>query len=474
MLRRFSAAALSAPFLFAAAPMAAPVVGQDRVFVSGQDALVAYDLATGQEAARFATPGVSADMVMLETGHLLLNHRDGHAVLVVDANTLTEVARFPSSTLGGTRPVHSYLSPMLQGRRVVVVMNDGDESRTPPGTPAADSSALFVDATPGSPTFLRPIGEVRLGTGHHKLAFAPDRARAVVSNIGDCAAVLQVVDFADPTQPRVIAGLDAAGIGLTGPTEANPTARPCHPRGGQAGIRPAPHGTATDPVTGRAWHNLNGMGAFVSLDMRAEAPGFRLLPATRGWGGAAIAAHPTAGFAYAPQFAPREGDSRSPGVTCQVGQVAVLDARADRVAAELPILADGPDCTRSLAGTPEAGLRTGYATLVADTLFLPLATLGAATTRSHGVAAVDVSVPNEPRQLPTIRVGAHTGHRDNAITGDGRLLIVPNNVDATISVIDTARREVVRSFPVVATPNRIAVFGASGASRPSGPMPVAP
>lgn len=465
MFRSVFTAALGAPLFLSAAPASA----QDRVFVSGQDALVAYDLATGQEVARFATPGTSADMVMLESGHLLLNHRDGNAVLVVNANTLTEVARFPSSTLGGTRPVHAYLSPMLNGRRAVVIANDGDESRTPPGTPATDSSALFVDATPGSPTFLQPIGEVRLGTGHHKLAFAPDRARAVFSNIGDCAAVLQVVDFADPTQPRVIAVLDAAGIGLTGQDGA----RPCHPRGGQAGVRPAPHGTATDPVTGRAWHNLNNMGAFVSLDTRAETPSFRLLPATRGWGGAAIAAHPTAGFAYAPQFAPREGDARSPGAVCQVGQVALLDARADRVAAELPILADGPDCTRSLAGTPEAGLRTGYATLVRDTLFLPLATLGAPTTRSHGVAVVDVSVPNEPRQLPTIRVGAHNGHRDNALIGDGRLLLVPNNVDATISVIDTARREVVRSFPVVATPNRIAVFGASGASKPSGPMPTA-
>jgi YVTN family beta-propeller protein len=89
------------------------------------------------------------------------------------------------------------------------------------------------------------------------------------------------------------------------------------------------------------------------------------------------------------------------------------------------------------------------------------------------VAVVDVSVPSEPRQLPTIRVGAHNGHRDNALTGDGRLLLVPNNVDATISVIDTTRREVVRSFPVVATPNRIAVFGASGASKPAGPMPTA-
>jgi YVTN family beta-propeller protein len=463
MSRSLLAAALGAPLL----AVTLPAQAADRLFVSGRDALVAYDLATGQELARFATPGVSADMVALESGHVLLNHRDGNAVLVVDARTLTEVARLPSSTLGGTRPVHAYLSPALNGRRFFVALNDGDEARTAPFTPAADSSALFVDATPGSPTFLRPVGEIRLGTGHHKLNFAPDRARAAVSNIGDCEAVLQVLDFADPANIRIVATLSAEGIGLDG----RDGRRPCHPRGGEAGVRPAPHGAATDHVTGRGYHNLNNMGAFVSLDMRAETPTFRLLPATRGWGGAAIAVHPTAGLLYGPQYAPREGDSRAPGAACQVGQLALIDARADRIAAELPILKDGPDCTRSLAGTGEIGARTGYATLAGDTLFLPLSSLGAATTRSHAVAVVDVSVPNEPRQLPSIRVGAHNGHRDNALTGDGRFLVVPSNVDNVVHVIDTATRQVVRHFPVVAQPNRVAVFGTSGPSKPSGPMP---
>jgi len=108
MFRSLLAAALSAPLL-----ASLPAQATDRLFVSGRDALVAHDLATGQELARFATPGISADMIVLDTGHVLLNHRDGNAVLVVDANTLTEIARFPSSSLGGTRPVHSYLSPTL-------------------------------------------------------------------------------------------------------------------------------------------------------------------------------------------------------------------------------------------------------------------------------------------------------------------------------------------------------------------------
>jgi YVTN family beta-propeller protein len=46
-------------------------------------------------------------------------------------------------------------------------------------------------------------------------------------------------------------------------------------------------------------------------------------------------------------------------------------------------------------------------------------------------------------------------------------------VDNVVHVIDTATREVVRHFPVVAQPNRVAVFGASGPSKPAGPMPAA-
>jgi hypothetical protein len=43
-------------------------------------------------------------------------------------------------------------------------------------------------------------------------------------------------------------------------------------------------------ATGRGCHNLNDMGAFFSLGMRAEAPECRLLPATRGWNAATAAA----------------------------------------------------------------------------------------------------------------------------------------------------------------------------------------
>jgi hypothetical protein len=84
----------------------------------------------------------------------------------------------------------------------------------------------------------------------------------------------------------------------------------------------------------------------------------------------------------------------------------------------------------------------------------------------------DLADPANPRQLPSIPVGAADGHRDLAVTGDGRQLIVPANLDGVVHIVDMVERAVVRSFPVVAQPNRIGTYQASGAgpSRPTGPV----
>lgn len=46
---------------------------------------------------------------------LLLNHRDGPAVVAMDSITLTEAARFLCSRRGGTRPVQACRSPRATG-----------------------------------------------------------------------------------------------------------------------------------------------------------------------------------------------------------------------------------------------------------------------------------------------------------------------------------------------------------------------
>jgi hypothetical protein len=81
--------------------------------ISGRDQLALHNLATGAELARFDAPGGSSDLVVLGSGIALSNHTAGNAVILIDLNRRTEIGRLPSSSLGGIRPVHMYLSPAI-------------------------------------------------------------------------------------------------------------------------------------------------------------------------------------------------------------------------------------------------------------------------------------------------------------------------------------------------------------------------
>jgi hypothetical protein len=141
--------------------------------VSGRDQLALHDLATGTELARLDAPGGSSDLVALGSGFALSNHTAGNEIVVIDLKRRIEISRLPSSSLGGIRPVHMYLSPLMVGRQYVIVLNDGNERGTPKGERPKDSTLLLVDAAQSSPTFLKPLGETRLGIGHHKSGLRP-------------------------------------------------------------------------------------------------------------------------------------------------------------------------------------------------------------------------------------------------------------------------------------------------------------
>lgn len=170
-LRCAAVALLLLPGAAATAQQAAGTVAA----VSGRDALAVHDLATGAELARFHVPGASSDVQVTREGVAALAHTAAGPVVLVDlaARPPRELARVPSSSLGATRPVHVYLPPEAGGRRLLVVLNDGEDARTPPGEDPADSSMLFVDATPGSPTYLRPLGEAGSGAGTTRPASPP-------------------------------------------------------------------------------------------------------------------------------------------------------------------------------------------------------------------------------------------------------------------------------------------------------------
>ena len=89
---------------------------------------------------------------------------------------------------------------------------------------------------------------------------------------------------------------------------------------------------------------------------------------------------------------------------------------------------------------------------------------------SRFVAVFDLSDPYRPTQLPSIPVGAGNDTRDHALTGDGKMLLVPNSLENSVSVIDIGSRQVTRTIPTVAKPFRVVTFSeGNGSSKPAGP-----
>ncbi|WP_296576169.1 hypothetical protein [Phreatobacter sp.] len=451
---------------------------RDLLFVGAKDALVTYDLATGTEVARVPQSADTTDLAVTADGLVLANHRGGatgNGIIAVDARTGQEIKRFPASTIGGVRPVHAYLTPALGGRQFFISVTDGNAGATARGAEAIDSALTAIDVTPGSPTRLQVVGEVRKGNGHAKLAFSPASGRFTASNIADCDEVLGVYEINGQGRMTRITAIDATQLGFDGSSRE----KTCDATG-REGVRLSPHGATTAPVNGRHFHNLNGTGQFVWVDADLAEPRIGVISTRGGSGGANMTAHLSGRVVYGAQFTPREGGQGArAGSTCQIGQIAVLDPVASVIAAQVPVKLDGPDCTRSLAGTDEALVRPAFSALSGDgrTLFVTLGTMGGATpqqareARSRKLVMFDVSDPANPRQLPSLDIGASNGHRDYAITGDGRFLLVPSNRDQSVAVVDMIERRVARTIRVAEEPNRVASFGSAGPSKPHGPVP---
>ncbi|MCZ8321027.1 MAG: hypothetical protein O9296_05500 [Novosphingobium sp.] len=451
---------------------------RDLLFVGAKDALVTYDLATGAEVARVPQSADTTDIAVTADGLVLANHRgvtSGNGIIAIDGRTGQEITRFPASTLGGVRPVHAYLTPPYSGRQFFVSVTDGNAGATMRGAEATDSALTAIDVTPGSPTRLTVVGEVRKGNGHSKLAFSPTSGRFTASNIADCDEVIGVYEINGRGQMTRVAAIDATQLGFDGSSRE----KTCDATG-REGVRLSPHGATTAPVNGRHFHNLNGTGQFVWVDADLAEPRIGVISTRGGSGGANMTAHLSGRAVYGAQFTPREGGQGARvGAACQIGQVVVIDPVAGVNTSQVPVKLDGPDCTRSLAGTDEALVRPAFSALSGDgrTLFLTLGTMGGASpqqtseARSRKLVMFDVSDPANPRQLPSLDIGAANGHRDYAITGDGRFLLVPSNRDHSVAVVDMIERRIARTIRVAEEPNRVASFGSAGPSKPNGPVP---
>jgi YVTN family beta-propeller protein len=175
-----------------------------------------------------------------------------------------------------------------------------------------------------------------------------------------------------------------------------------------------------------------------------------------------------------PQRGPREVHQRSDGSLCQVGQLAVIDAVAEKVAAQVPVFYDSI-CRTSIAGKPHERAALQYAMPAPDgkSVFVEIGTLYGppnVVAESRFVAVFGLSDPYRPIQLPSIPVGAGNDTRDHALTGDGTLLLVPNSLENSVSVIDIGLRQVVRTIATVTKPFRVVTFSEGiGPSKPAGP-----
>ena len=310
---------------------------------------------------------------------------------------------------------------------------------------------------------------MRLGIGHHKVGFSTKRPRLAVSNIADCLDVVSVYDYEDPSDIKRIKTFSDADLGYDRSTPL----KTCDETG-KAGVMLSPHGTGTSAATGRVYHFLTGTGQIAMFDVDAAVPTVKLLQ-TAGSGGASVKDLPGGRFMVVPQRGPREVYQRGDGSLCQVGQLAVVDAVAEKVAAQLPVFYGEPTCRTSIAGKPYERAALQYAMPSPDgkTVFVEIGTLYGPPNiiaESRFVAVFDLSDPYRPIQLPSIPVGAGNDTREHALTGDGKQLLVTNSLDNSVSVIDVGSRQVVRTIPTVNKPFRVVTFsGQTGPSKPTGP-----
>lgn len=451
------------------AAIAQSVSTPDRhlVVVAGKDQSGIYDLNSGAELARFDNKDGTSDMMMTGEGVALLNHTGGNSLVALDVKNQSELARIPASALGGTRPVHSYLTPAIGGRQYYVALNDGDAKAASAGEVLNDSTLTLVDVTSGSPTRLKVVGETRLGLGHHKVGFSTKRARMVVSNISDCNDVISIYDYSNPADLKLVKSYGAADFGLDGSSPV----KTCDPLG-KKGVSLAPHGVGTSAATGEVYHFITATGQITIFDVDADEPSMKIIQ-TAGSGGSTIKDLPGGHVMVVPQRGPREIGLKADGVPCQIGQLAFIDAKSRQLISQVPVRYGEAECSTSLAGNPAGRAMPSYAQASIDgkTLFVSLGTLyGRDPGEAKFISVFDISNPARPVQQASIPVGNHNANRHAVLTGDGKFLMIPNGQDNTISVIDTAKREVVRTIATVEKPGAIVTFSdRAGPSKPVGP-----
>lgn len=417
------------------------------LFVGFADNTVAsYNIADGSErpGSIANAPGLT-DMQALEGGLIGMNLTDSNEVLFFDGSTMQEKARIPSSAIGAMRPVHSFVSPTISGKRFWVANSDGAVNAP------ATNGVSFIDINPASSTYLTAIGGTAIGAGHHVDAFSDTKPRVSVSDIADCAVVVQVIDYTSAATPSTVKTFSAADLDPAADCKAS---------------APTPHGAAYSSLGKHGYHNLIGWGKIMSVAQDADPPVAKLLP-TAGSGVGYTKEGKDGRYIYALQGTPREGNTAMPGVDCQIGQLVVIDGMTDSIAKQVPLLYRGAGCTEKIAGTPAAAVAPDNIVVAKDGKTLFIASQG--VPYSDQELVVDITDPANPVQKASITLGKHSDHRRQIITGDGKYVFVVNGMDNSVSRIDTTSLTAM-PISVKGTPKQLSSYGtAAGPSAQIGP-----
>jgi YVTN family beta-propeller protein len=435
------------------------VVKDAQGTITQQGTLIGIDVATGDPIGTaigdIETP---YGMQSLEDGTVLVNLSNRNEILIFDGRTMTELSRLPSSGMGGTKPVDSLLSPEHDGRSYWVTLNDGANT-------SESNTALFIDVNPASGDYLKPVGEIRLGIGHHQAAFSATRERIAISNFSDCDNIVSVYDYSDPGDIRTLETLSATEAGYDSSTKE----KTCDATESE-GVSIKPHGCATSLASGKVYCNTTTSGKLIVIDIDAEKPTFQLLQMS-GTGGGYVKAGEGGDYVYTVQSTPREGNG---GSSCQIGQLVTIDSSTDSIASTVPMFYEGPDCARALSDTDESASQPNHLKLSLDgeLLFVALApAFGASGAHVRQEVVYDLRDPANPVQLDSIPVGSSAAQRGTAITGNGTYHYVTNLDDGTVTEIDVATLTVTRTLPTAANPRMVSTFGTrEGPSLPVGPI----
>ncbi len=396
------------------------------------------------------SPGGSND-VAATFGHVYVNNSGSDSVGVIDANTNTVIDQIGV----GKRPIHS---KVIKGGNLLVVGNDGLSGRDPANDVdlvAQDDSISVIDTNPNNATFLMEIARIRVGNGHHIVAYSDVANRVAVTNLS--AGTTSIVDI------NLLQTICTITVGSV------------------------PHGIDYSDVSGHAYvANVSGAPgnpaiSIINLDGSvtiptdphvptpasppASAPGcsqdlVSLTPATiaRGRGAGQI---PAPGFTHANHAGEyiyvvgyddsvpsnlrgvisviKAGDPTVPTVDTVVGFLDLPNFKPDKF-----VIAEGDNRIYISSVEDEDNAVTVPGTTIA-VLDIPLDAQG------KPIDGMPVIHPT----TPFITVGPGHDHRALALSKDGTRLFVPNSGSDNVSIIDTATLSVISTMEVGHEPNSL-------------------